>query len=565
MQISAFVRGQPVRYVSAQSLSRDGGQRGVVGRGMKTTALLLLTVSLCSLDAAEPRAIPARTRIVTDRGTEVRITTRAWAPEKSALIVCDFWDSHHCANAVKRVNEMAPRMAEVVRTARDMGVLIIHAPSDCMKTYDAHPARKRAMDAPPAANLPAKISEWLKWKNDAEEKAGYPIDASDGGSDDTPEEEAAWKEELKRQGRDTGHPWKGQHPSVSVDAERDIISDKGVEVWNVLEARGITQVFFAGVHTNMCVCGRPFGLRQLSNNGRDVVLLRDLTDTMYNPKKPPYVSHYRGTELMLAHIEQRICPTALSSEIFGGAAHTFGDDKRPHMAVMIGEDEYKTWETLPAFLEKQIGQDVRISFLVAAKEAPASFYNTDALKSADALLVSVRRRIPPAAQTEALRTFVARGGAVVGIRTASHAFAPRKGEAVPADAAAWPEWDEKVLGGNYSNHLGNDLKTFAKSAPGVTHPILSGVPAAEWPTGGSLYRNSPLRGGAPVLLTGRAEGADNSEPVAWTHQSPGRGRVFYTSLGAPEDFARAEFQQLLRNAIHWALGREIPAAGMREK
>jgi type 1 glutamine amidotransferase len=402
----------------------------------------------------------------------------------------------------------------------------------------------------------------MYWKDETEQKAGYPIDASDGGSDDTPEEAAAWKEELKRQGRNTGNPWRGEHPAVIIDGERDIISDKGVEIWNVLEARGIKQVFFAGVHANMCVCGRPFGLRQLSNNGRKVVLLRDLTDTMYNPAKRPFVSHYRGTELMIAHIEQRICPTALSSEVFRGVPHTFPCDPRKQLAVLIGEDEYKTWETLPAFLEQQAGRDFRLSYILAAKDAPASFYNTGALKTADVLMVSARRRVPPADQTEALRAFVARGGGVVGIRTASHAFAPSQGQKAAAGFAPWTDWDKDVLGGNYGNHLGNELKTFAKVAPGVAHPILSGVSLEEFPTGGSLYRNTPLRGGAPVLLTGRAAGAENVEPVAWTHHSPGSGRVFYTSLGAPADFARPEFQQLLRNAIHWAFGRDIPAAGV---
>jgi type 1 glutamine amidotransferase len=312
----------------------------------------------------------------------------------------------------------------------------------------------------------------------------------------------------------------------------------------------------------MCVCGRPFGLRQLSNNGRKVILLRDLTDTMYNPAKPPMVSHYRGTELMIAHIEQRICPTALSSEVFGGPTQTFSGDTRKQLAVLIGEDEYKTWETLPAFLEQQAGKDFRISYIIAAKDAPAAFFNIGALKTADVLFVSARRRVPPADQTQALQAFVARGGAVIGIRTASHAFAPQNGQK-PADGfMPWTDWDKDVLGGNYGNHLGNEMKAFAKVAAGVSHPILSGVPAAEFPAGGSLYRNSPLRGGAPVLLTGRAEGAENVEPVAWTNRSSSGGRVFYTSLGAPADFARPEFQQLLRNAIHWAFGREIPATGV---
>ena len=42
----------------------------------------------------------------------------------------------------------------------------------------------------------------------------------------------------------------------------------------------------------MCILGRPFGIRQMVYQGQNVVLMRDLTDTMYNPQKKPYVGHF---------------------------------------------------------------------------------------------------------------------------------------------------------------------------------------------------------------------------------------------------------------------------------
>ena len=53
-----------------------------------------------------------------------------------------------------------------------------------------------------------------------------------------------------------------------------------------------------------------------------------------------------------------------------------------------------------------------------------------------------------------------------------------------------------------------------------------------------------------LLLTGTIP--DHTEPVAWTHDYKG-ARVFYTSLGHPDDFADPAFRTLLRNAILWAL------------
>ncbi|HUP77254.1 MAG TPA: hypothetical protein VM260_01745, partial [Pirellula sp.] len=33
-----------------------------------------------------------------------------WLPAETAIIICDVWDSHHCVNAVRRVQEIAPRI-----------------------------------------------------------------------------------------------------------------------------------------------------------------------------------------------------------------------------------------------------------------------------------------------------------------------------------------------------------------------------------------------------------------------------------------------------------------------
>jgi type 1 glutamine amidotransferase len=46
-----------------------------------------------------------------------------------------------------------------------------------------------------------------------------------------------------------------------------------------------------------------------------------------------------------------------------------------------------------------------------------------------------------------------------------------------------------------------------------------------------------------------------AEPVAWTRLFGGKkARIFYTSLGAPEDFTSADFRRFLSNAVTWALG-----------
>lgn len=260
------------------------------------------------------------------------VQTESWKLQETAIIVCDVWDLHHCLNAVRRLEEFAPRLDAVLKAAREKGATIIHSPSDCMPAYVDHPARRRAQSVPVAPKLPRDIKSWCS-KIPAENSAVYPIDQSDGGEDDDPTEHAAWAEKLKAQGRNPGMPWKKQSDLITIDGERDFISDKGDEVWSILQQRGIKHVILTGVHTNMCVLGRPFGLRQMVRNGMQVALMRDMTDCMYNPKRWPYVNHFTGNDLIIAHVERFVCPTITSDQVLGGKPFRSKRDTREQIDI----------------------------------------------------------------------------------------------------------------------------------------------------------------------------------------------------------------------------------------
>lgn len=291
----------------------------------------LVALRLASAAEAPPTAaafkltLQKRVETPADSGAYKTVTTpETWDARRTAIIVCDMWDLHHCKNAVTRETEMAPRVNRLLHTARQAGAFIIHAPSSCMEFYATHPARQRAQSAPKAANLPADIASWCR-KIPAEEKGKYPVDQTDGGEDDDLAEHAAWAAHLTSLGRNPKAPWKRQIDTLEI-RDQDAISDSGVEIWNLLEQRGIQHVMLLGVHVNMCVLGRPFGLRQMAKNGRQVVLVRDLTDSMYNPARWPNVNHYRGTDLVIEHIEKFVAPTITSDQILGGKPFVFSLD-----------------------------------------------------------------------------------------------------------------------------------------------------------------------------------------------------------------------------------------------
>ena len=160
-------------------------------------------------------------------------------------------------------------------------------------------------------------------------------------------------------------------------------------------------------------------------------------------------------------------------------------------------------------------------------------------KETDVLMVFTRRLNTGGPELERFKSYCDRGGAVVGIRTASHAY------------QNWLPFDGEVLGGNYDGHYGSGITARVEIAEGAQqHPILNEVLPFE--SHGSLYRNTPISASADLLLTGRA--AEHFEPVAWTHTHAG-GRVFYTSLGHQKDFWELDFLRLIENAVLWAADR----------
>ncbi|MFZ1754587.1 MAG: hypothetical protein WBO46_10345 [Caldilineaceae bacterium] len=240
--------------------------------------------------------LPLRSHVLdhNERGWAIwreEIVERSLPANRTAMLICDMWDQHWSRGAAERVGAMIPRMEAVLAGARAKGVHIIHAPSETMDFYTDHPARQRILalspiEPPPNRDLP---------------DPPLPIDDSDGGSD-------------------TGEPkmaqvWTRQHAGLTIDPALDVISDNGREVYSYLRHQAIEQVLIMGVHTNMCILRRSFAIKQMVKWDQPIALVRDLTDTMYNPARPPYVSHDAGTQLVIGYIERFWCPSISSQDI----------------------------------------------------------------------------------------------------------------------------------------------------------------------------------------------------------------------------------------------------------
>jgi nicotinamidase-related amidase len=214
---------------------------------------------------------------------------------ETALVIVDMWDRHWSSGATRRCAALAEKINETAARAREKGILIVHAPSGTMDFYQGTEGRERflaAKDAGPVSE-PVPVKDYP-----------LPIDDSDGGSDSADQYPPNTK------------VWKRQTEKIGIDHSRDLVcGDEGERLHAFLASRGIKFLIYVGVHTNMCILNRSFGIKSMLRRGYKTVLARDLTDAMYNPEKPPYVSHGEGTALVVGYIEKFYCPTIDSTRI----------------------------------------------------------------------------------------------------------------------------------------------------------------------------------------------------------------------------------------------------------
>jgi nicotinamidase-related amidase len=233
-------------------------------------------------------------------GTPV-VIRQDWDTERIAVVICDMWNTSQCISAARRAAELAPRINDVASRLRQEGALVVHAPAGCMEYYEGTAARARARRAP-SVQSPVPV-DWHDW--DAFREAPLPTALADDTSCSCEPGESCTTGEPP-------YPWTHQIDSIEIST-LDAVTDSGEELLALLTERRIDNVVVMGVHTNRCVLGRPYGIRQLVYWGKRPVLCRDLTDSYHRDPR----GHARGNEEMIAHVEQYWCPTLSSEQLLG--------------------------------------------------------------------------------------------------------------------------------------------------------------------------------------------------------------------------------------------------------
>ena len=297
----------------------------------------------------------------------------------------------------------------------------------------------------------------------------------------------------------------------------------------------------------MCVLGRPFGLRNLAKAGKNVVLMRDLTDTMYNSRQPPQVNHFTGTDLIVEHIEKYVCPTHRVHRLHRQAAVSIQGGQAAARRLPLRRERVQGGRDA-ARLRPRAGAQARPATARSSRRARTSKGEDDPLhqRHGDPDRRRSRRGLCPATglpgRPDEVPARVPGPGRAADRPAHGQSRLRLAGQRPEGGHDEWPKFDPEVLGGNYHSHYGagpvatitlgrrrRRIIRFSRASSCPCSAMARSTRPARWP---------PAR---TLLLVGTIPD-QQPEPVAWTHRYK-NSRVFYTSLGHPDDFAEPAIPQ----------------------
>lgn len=263
-----------------------------------------------------------------------------------------------------------------------------------------------------------------------------------------------------------------------------------------------------------------------------------------------------------------------------------------HLVFLTGDEEYRGEEGLPMLAKLlSVRHGFRCTVLFPLDpdgtinpENAASLAGSEALESADGVVMMLRFRRWPDAVMQRFADAVTRGVPIIALRTSTHAF--RFPDHAPTAFRAFNTFGRDVLGEGWVSHWGPNHQGATLTlveANQARHPLLRGVGQILADSG--VYETHPVAD-ATVLLRGqvlsgmnasdppatytKARGSDGVEqpvndpmmPVAWCRERSREGgkpqRVVCTTLGAASDLTNENLRRFIVNSVYWSFGLFVP-------
>lgn len=260
-----------------------------------------------------------------------------------------------------------------------------------------------------------------------------------------------------------------------------------------------------------------------------------------------------------------------------------------HVVWLSGDEEYRSEEALPMLARiLSVHHGFRSTVLFPTDpetgaidpDQQTNVPGMEALETADLVVCSFRFRELPDEDMAHFVRHVESGKPIIGLRTATHAFAYSRHKDSPYarydwQSTTWPGgFGQQILGDTWvahHGHHGSESTRGVIQAAWKDHPILRGVADVWVPT--DVYAIAHLPADATVLLRGAIlDGMTPDSPIVddprndpmmplfWLREldreGPGQQRVVCTTMGAAVDFQNEDLRRLLVNAVYWTVGLE---------
>jgi len=281
-----------------------------------------------------------------------------------------------------------------------------------------------------------------------------------------------------------------------------------------------------------------------------------------------------------------------------------GPGKGKQVVFVTGDDEYFSEEGMPVIariLAEHHGFTCTVLFTINKTTGVIDVKTKDNipglenLATADLMVMFTRFRALPDNQMKLIADYLDSGKAVMGLRTATHAFNVKDGAYKHysynnSDAVFTGGFGKQVLGETWINHHGGHGKQSTRglvAAEAAGNPILRGIKDGDiWGTTDVYGVKLPLADATPLIMGQVLSGMKPEDPpappiedpktkqlvdknnpmmpVAWTRTYTGpsgkAARVFTTTMGGAmsgsHDWDSAGLRRLLVNATYWCVGLE---------
>jgi len=204
-------------------------------------------------------------------------------PRRIGVIAVDVWNYHWCKTATMRVDAIVPRIDKALEAVRALGMTVMLCPSDVVDNYVGYPQREKVLALP---QFPVPLIENVTCP---------PVPDAGGCA-------------CGRERCGVNYGWDGMHPNLTIGPD-DWMPDTQAEVYSICKLKGLTHLIYVGFHTQVCLLGKPMGLRAMKSAGLRCVLARDMTDAHpgYEPARD--FTPDLNTEQVVEHFEKHLAPT----------------------------------------------------------------------------------------------------------------------------------------------------------------------------------------------------------------------------------------------------------------